>query len=162
MAERTEARDEPAAAPIERAFFNVLTRDLDAARRFYVDLLGFRLAFESDWFVQVAAPGQPLLELGLLRQDGDVVPEPGRSGGGPAGMLSLVVPDVDAVFVRAKEAGAPVLEPPRNLFYGQRRMVLQDPDGTLVDVSTACPPDPSWLARVSQREGDGAYVETPE
>jgi len=60
MAERSEARDEPAAAPIERAFFNVLTHDLDAVRCFYVDLLGFRLAFESDWFVQVAAPGQPL------------------------------------------------------------------------------------------------------
>lgn len=145
---------------IQRAFPNVLVADLARARVFYVDVLGYRPTFESDWFVQVAAPNEPLLELGLLRRDGEVVPEQAR-GGAPAGaMLSVVVEDVDAAVERARAAGVPVVEAPRDLFYGQRRAVLRDPDGLLVDVSSACDPDPEWMKRVSRRD-DGAYVEAP-
>jgi uncharacterized glyoxalase superfamily protein PhnB len=62
------------------------------------------------------------------------------------GMLTLVVDDVDAVHARAQEAGIEIVEPPTDLFYGQRRMLVTDPNGLLVDISSECPPDPDWLA----------------
>lgn len=132
---------------IERAFLNLAVDDLAASRAFY-ERLGYRLRFESPWFVQLAAPGREALELGLLRRDHPVVPAAARSA--PAGvMLTVVVPDVDAAWRSLREAGVEILEPPRDLFYGQRRMLLVDPDGQLVDVSSECPPDPGWLASLS-------------
>ena len=61
-------------------------------------------------------------------------------------MLTIVVDDVDALHRQAVDRGLEVVESPRDLFYGQRRMLLVDPNGLLVDVSSECPPDPDWLA----------------
>jgi PhnB protein len=61
-------------------------------------------------------------------------------------MVTLVVPDVDDVHRLVLERGVDLVEAPRNLFYGQRRMLLRDPIGTLVDVSSECPPAPEFLA----------------
>lgn len=139
-----------------RAFFNVVTRDLAAARNFYVDLLGFSVAFSSEWFVQLRGPGDGP-ELGFLHPDHAVVPESARERP-TGGMLTIVVPDVDPIHERAVASGVEILEAPRNLFYGQRRMLVRDPDGTIVDISSECPPDPQWMNRV-ERTQDGAYIE---
>mgnify|MGYP006290493261 FL=1 len=141
---------------VQRCFIDILAPDVVATRDFYVELLGFRATFTSDWFVNLAAPDQPLLEIGILREGHEIVP---RSAGGGA-MLTVVVPDADAVFAAAKARGVEVVEPPRDLFYGQRRVLLRDPAGTLVDVSSECAPDPAWMARVKQAD-DGSYHEEP-
>ena len=141
---------------VQCCFIDILAPDVAATRDFYVELFGFRATFDSDWFVNLAAPGQPTLEVGILREDHEIVPERPR---GPA-MLTLVVPDADAIHAAAKARGVEIMEPPRDLFYGQRRLLLRDPAGTLVDVSSECAPDPAWMARVKQAE-DGSYVEAP-
>jgi len=138
-----------------RCFFTVLASDLDATRAFYVDALGFRSTFTSDWFVNLAVPNAPGLELGILRRDHELVPPDATSGG----MLTVVVPNVDEVHAALHTAGHPIVEPPTNQFYGQRRMLVRDPAGTLVDISSECPPDPKWMARV-RSVGDG-YAEAP-
>ena len=38
-----------------------------------------------------------------------------------------------------------VVEEPVDLFYGQRRMILTDPDGTMVDVSSEGQPSQDFL-----------------
>ena len=144
------------AMSVQRCFIDILSPDLTATRDFYVELLGFRATFTSDWFVDLAAPDQPLLEIGILREDHDLVPK--TAGGGA--MLTVVVPDADAVFAAAKARGVEVVEPPRDLFYGQRRVLLRDPAGTLVDGSSQGAPDPAWMARVKQAD-DGSYHEEP-
>lgn len=60
----------------------------------------------------------------------------------------------------AQARGVEIVEPPRDLFYGQRRVLVRDPAGTLVGVSSECAPDPTWMARVKQAE-DGSYQEEP-
>jgi len=143
-----------------RCFFNIFADDLEATRSFYVELFGFRDLFVSDWFVNLGVPEHPALELGISRRDHDIVPDAGAGlpRGAARGMITLVVPDVDGVFDRARTVGYRVVEPPRDLFYGQRRLVLEDPAGTWVDVSSECEPDPDWLARVEQTD-DGTYRE---
>lgn len=129
---------------IQRSFFNIFSDHLSETRDFYIGLFGYAVAFESDWFIHLQAPENKALELGIIRRDHDIVHPEYRERAG--GMLTIVVPDVDALVSLAKERGVRVIEEPRDLFYGQRRALLVDPNDTLLDVSSECPPDPEWLA----------------
>ncbi|GAA2540922.1 VOC family protein [Mycolicibacterium diernhoferi] len=53
---------------------------------------------------------------------------PKALGGTPV-TIHLVVPDVDAAFARAVEAGAEVVMPVEDMFWGDRYGVLRDPFG---------------------------------
>lgn len=142
---------------VEQIFFNVFSSNIEEARAFYVDFLGLKPAFDSSWYLQVCSSGNTQRMIGILSRDAEIVPEAFRDAP-RGGMLTLVVDDVDALHTRAAEQALDIVESPRNLFYGQRRMLLRDPDGTLVDVSTPCDPDSAWMSRVRPRE-DGSYVE---
>ena len=128
-----------------RNFYSVLSDDLAATRDWYVSLFGYRVEFDSDWFVHLQSTDRPDVELGILARDHEIVPASVRERPS-GGMLTIVVDDVDAVHRQAVDRGLEVVESPRDLFYGQRRMLLVDPNGLLVDVSSECPPDPDWLA----------------
>lgn len=119
---------------MNRCFTNILVSDVERAARFYEDLLGMVRHFDSDWFVILTHPDRDGLEYGLLQRDNDVVPPEARSA--PAGIIvTFVVDDLDPVLQRATSLGADILEAPTDMFYGQRRMLLRDPDGTIIDVS---------------------------
>lgn len=136
------------AAEGPRAFHSTFSDDLARTRDWYLELFDYEVVFDSDWFVQLQRTGSPQLEIGIIARDHEIVPEPFRHA--PAGgMLTIVVDDADAIHTCALAAGVDIVEAPRNLFYGQRRLVLRDPDGALVDVSSACDPDPAWLATLS-------------
>lgn len=53
--------------------------------------------------------------------------------------LYLYLEDIDAAFARAVEAGAEVLEEPRDLPYGDRRAMLKDPAGNIWQIATRLP-----------------------
>src|SRR6185312_385274 len=55
-------------------------------------------------------------------------PAPQALGGSPVG-LCVYVEDVDAVFERALAAGATVVQPLENRFYGDRTGMFTDPFG---------------------------------
>ncbi len=123
--------------------------DLPAARDWYIDRLGYTVAFDSDWFVQLRSASNETVELGILLRNHEIVPEPFR-GARAGSMLTVVIDDVDRVHARCVAAGDRIVEPPRDLFYGQRRMLVLDPEGMLVDVSSECDPDPEWLASLKR------------
>lgn len=130
---------------IQRAFVCIFSDQLATTRDFYVSLFGWAVGFDSDWFVHLRAPSDASIELGILRRDHEIVPQSFRAA--PAGMMvTIVVPDVDEVHRLVVERGLEVIEPPRDLFYGQRRMLLRDPNGTLLDISSECAPSPEFLA----------------
>lgn len=143
---------------VSRAFVNVLTDDLAATRDFYVDLLGLKVAFDSDWFVNLtsevdtgAGAAGPAGEMGIWRRDHELIPEQFRQV--PAGVVvSFVVDDVDAVHDHARSRGMPIVAPPRNLFYGQRQLLVTDPNGALVDVSTPTEPSAEFTASLLQED----------
>jgi PhnB protein len=49
-------------------------------------------------------------------------------GGSPI-TLWIYVPDVDALHARATKAGATALQPPADMFWGDRMSMVQDPEG---------------------------------
>jgi uncharacterized glyoxalase superfamily protein PhnB len=106
----------------------------DAARaiRFYIEAFGAREKF------RLTEPGGRIghaeLELGngtlmlseAFPEFGIEAPQEGRSIGAS---VHLHVDNADAVFARAVEAGAQVLRPLANHFYGERSGALRDPFG---------------------------------
>jgi PhnB protein len=60
---------------------------------------------------------------------------PKTLGGSPV-VIHLVVPDADATFARAVEAGATVRAPVAEMFWGDRYGVLEDPFGHVWSIAT--------------------------
>lgn len=97
---------------------------------FLVEAFGFRelVAYDDDGTVghaELASPGgRGGVMLGAVRE-GD------SRGITPAGAVSayVVVPDVDALFARARDAGAEVLTEPFDTEYGSRDCSFRDPEG---------------------------------
>lgn len=70
---------------------------------------------------------------------GDSVIEMGQANGEwPAmpGSLHIYVPDIDAVYLRALDAGAVTLSEPKDQFYGERSASVEDPVGNLWHIAT--------------------------
>lgn len=116
-----------------RVLTNICSDDLPSSRDFYVGLLGFEVNYDSDWYVQLRSPTNKALEFGIISRKSELVPSQFQKP--PTGMyVTFVVPDVDAVFARAKSLGLHIVQEPRNEFYGQRRFLTLDPNGCLIDI----------------------------
>jgi len=81
--------------------------------------------------------GSSMIMLGNVRDD-----DYGKMVGGPApgGKSTYVaVDDTDAVYARARAAGAKILEEPTNRDYGSRDFVCADPEGNVWSFGTYWP-----------------------
>lgn len=122
---------------INRLLTNLCSDDLPKTRDFYVTLFDFSVPFESDWFVSLVSSDQGLA-LGIIDRTHELVPADYQTT--PQGFyLTIIVEDVDQAYTLAQDAGFPIISPPTDTFYGQRRMLLTDPNGVLVDVSSPIP-----------------------
>ena len=119
---------------MNRAFSNILTNDVPATAQFYEDLLGLKRICDFGWCIILSHDDMPGFELGILDRNHETVPSDIASS--PAGIvLTFVVKSVEDVQTKARALKAEVIDGPRNLPYGQRRLMLRDPAGTAVDVS---------------------------
>lgn len=107
-------------------------RDADAAIRFYQD------AFGASELFRLQEPGGRIghaeVRIGPSTvMLSDEYPEHGIKGpqtlGGTSFSLHVHVDDVDAAFQRAVQAGATVVRPLANQFYGERSGTVRDPFG---------------------------------
>ncbi|MEN0088358.1 MAG: VOC family protein [Pseudomonadota bacterium] len=127
---------------MQRCFTSLLVEDPDASAFFYERLLGMTRHFEDSWFIILTHPDMNGFELGLFAKDHAAVPAIAR--GRPTGaIVTFVVDDCDAIHDIALRMGATINEPPRDMPYGQRRMIVLDPDGAALDVSSPTAPPPS-------------------
>ena len=119
---------------IERLLTNICSKNLEQSKQFYISLFSFRVDYESDWFIHLISEGREL-ELGLILEDHDVVPEQIRDK--ITGVyITFVVENVDAVFYKSQELGYEIVQAPETTSYGQKRMLVLAPEGTVCDVSS--------------------------
>ncbi|MEU6100304.1 VOC family protein [Streptomyces flaveolus] len=114
---------------------HIMVDDAAAAIDFYERAFGAREAFRID------APGGGILhaEITVGRSAlmlGDAggaetagFAAPASLGGATSVMLHVYVPDVDGLARRAEAAGAEILQPPTDMFHGDRTVILKDPSG---------------------------------
>jgi catechol 2,3-dioxygenase-like lactoylglutathione lyase family enzyme len=115
-----------------------MTDRVAASRDFYAGLLGMRIAFEADWYVQLLSPASPAAQLGIVDGGHESVPPTFRQPA--AGVLvTIEVDHVDAVHERARELGLPIELSLRDEDWGQRHLITRDPNGLAVDVVQVIP-----------------------
>jgi PhnB protein len=118
---------------------HIMVDDAAAAIDFYQRAFGAREDFRVD------APGGGILHaeitigrsalmLGDASADESEVGSfaaPASLGGGTSVTLHVFVPYVDSLAERAEAAGAEILQPPTDMFHGDRTVILKDPSGHL-------------------------------
>jgi len=119
---------------INRLITNICSNNLAESLEFYTKLFDFNVEYKSDWFIQLISKDKKL-ELGIIDRTNEIVPKDFQNN--PQGFyLTFVVDNVDEIFKIAKSEKIEIISEPSNTFYGQRRLLLKDPNGTLVDVSS--------------------------
>ncbi len=109
----------------------IVSADLDRLLTFYTGLLGARevMRFPEEGAVFYVGLALGDSELGLS-SDGSVVPgEPGRM------LLSIEVPDVDALLPRVESLGGTATSGANDMPWGQRVAHIKDPDGNVVNLT---------------------------
>lgn len=119
---------------MNRAIINILSKNLQESSSFYNSLFDFETTYESDWYIQLKNTNTGM-EIGFLAIDHHLIPKELSKNSGGA-YLTFVVNEVEESFQIAKEKGYHIIQEPTKTFYGQKRMLLTDPDGTLIDISS--------------------------
>lgn len=122
---------------VQRLMINICSNHLNESKTFYSQLFDFNIDYDSDWFIHLISKDKQL-EIGIIDVNHDLVPEGYKTS--PTGFyVTLVVESADATYELAQAKGYEIVAPPEDTFYGQRRLLLKDPDGTMVDVSSPIP-----------------------
>ncbi len=133
------------------SFYPVLgTRRITETVAFYATHFGFKVTFESDWYVSMRHGSESGQELAIIDYMHASVPAIGRQA--VAGLiLNLEVDDVDSEYDRLiVGAGLPVLLDIRSEAWGQRHFITSDPNGVLIDVITVIPPSKEFAAQYAE------------
>jgi catechol 2,3-dioxygenase-like lactoylglutathione lyase family enzyme len=118
----------------------ITVRDQDEALAFYRDVLGLRVRSDvpigSMRWLTVVSPSEPGgVEISLETPAGRPGDGQALSAVVAAGSLTAAifeVEDCDAIFARAREAGAAVVQEPADRPYGVRDSAVRDPSGNMV------------------------------
>ena len=117
-----EAAQRPAAISVHHLLIE--TVDLDAAERFYVDVLGFRVRKREDF-----RDGRRL----VVTEQGLGLTEGGAGRGGTLEHLCFSARDVDGIVRRVKETGHRIVRGPGPGPYGYT-VYVEDPDGNEIEL----------------------------
>jgi catechol 2,3-dioxygenase-like lactoylglutathione lyase family enzyme len=118
----------------ELAGVRYLVHDVDAAVRFYGDVLGFDVRFDARPAVAELVRGSlRLLVSGPVSSAGRPLPDGRVPAPGGWNRIHLIVDDVDAEVARLRDAGVPmrsgVIDGP-----GGRQVLVEDPCGNPVEL----------------------------
>lgn len=122
---------------INRMMSNICSDRIEESKEFYTKLFDFKINYDSDWFVQlVSADGH--FELGIIDRTSQIIPSDFQKQ--PQGVyITFVVESADDLFEIAKAENFQIIQEPTDTEYGQRRLLLKDPDGTMIDISSLIP-----------------------
>ena len=104
---------------------NLVSRSLEASRRFYDEVVGLRPVMDHGWITTLADPDRPHVQVSVMSHDATATVPP---------TVSIEVDDVDAAYAAALRAGAPIVHPLTDEDWGVRRFFVRDPDGHVVNV----------------------------
>nr|WP_092073247.1 VOC family protein [Dendrosporobacter quercicolus]NSL49962.1 VOC family protein [Dendrosporobacter quercicolus DSM 1736]SDM56093.1 Uncharacterized conserved protein PhnB, glyoxalase superfamily [Dendrosporobacter quercicolus] len=124
---------------IKRIDTTISTEKLQESKDFYMKHFGFKLVYESDWYIELLSPS---LEVGVsftLPQR-----EEGEFFNGKGLILSFEVEDVDAEYNRLKQAGLNIYQEIQDKPWGERSFVVDDPAKVHIYIYKTIPATPEY------------------
>ncbi len=115
----------PRAVGVKRIKPNILSERFDESRVFYNDIIGLDGGDGLDWILFFGTD-QREVQLSVMKLDirAHVHPD-----------VSIEVDDVDAVYARARDAGAEIVYALTEEDWGLRRFFVRDPNGAIINVT---------------------------
>ena len=117
----------------------IFVSDIEAAFRFYLGMLGFKVAFEygePPFYAQVFRDGA---RLNLRKVGGRVFDSSFRSRERDALSAMITLQDAKPLFLELQQAGVPFHQTLRTEPWGARTFIVQDPDGNLIGFAGSGP-----------------------
>lgn len=121
----------------------LMTEKLIECCQFYKTYFSFTETFSSDWYISlVDANGN---ELALIDSQHDTIPKSCRTVA--TGMiLNVEVENATQIYKEIlNKSDQIIIAPLRDEAYGQRHFMVQDPNGVMIDIIEAIPPDKEFL-----------------
>jgi catechol 2,3-dioxygenase-like lactoylglutathione lyase family enzyme len=112
---------------VKRIVANIATEDVDAAKRFYADVLGLRVVMDLGWIVTLAGEGNAAPQISIATEGGSGAPVPD---------LSIEVDNLEEVRHRVLAAGLRIEYGPVSEPWGVTRFYVRDPLGRLLNILT--------------------------
>ena len=110
-----------------------IVRDLDVAKAFYLENLGFDVIFSGDWYIHLVS--KQGVQVGFLLPDQPYQPPIfHKQHSGEGVIFSLEVADADAAYAAAKSQSLTIVLELRSEDWGQRHFCIQDPNGVYLDI----------------------------
>jgi catechol 2,3-dioxygenase-like lactoylglutathione lyase family enzyme len=109
----------------------IKTERPEAARAFYVDFLGFRVAMDEDGLLMLASTSTPTTQM--------IIAYPSATALDPELLsvdVSIEVADVDGAHAQAVAQGLLVVRELRDESWGIRRFFVRDPTGRTINVAS--------------------------
>ena len=110
---------------IRRIKPNIRSDRFDESREFYKDVIGLEGGDGLDWILFFSAPGEPQLQLSVMKLDVTAGVHPD---------VTIEVDDVDAIHSKAVAAGAEIVHPLTDEPWDVRRFFVRDPNGAVINV----------------------------
>jgi predicted enzyme related to lactoylglutathione lyase len=110
---------------IRRIVPDIASKDIDASRKFYTDLVGLSVAMDMGFVVTLVSPANPTAQVTLIRDEGAASVQPN---------ISIEVADVDEIHGRAVAQGREIVYPLTDEPWGVRRFFVNDPSGVVINV----------------------------
>ena len=110
---------------IRRVVPDITSQRFAESRDFYVGLLGFEQAMDTEWIMTFASPTNPTAQVSVMKRDATAPVQPA---------MSIEVDDVDAVHAHAVRRGDDIVYPLTDEPWGVRRFFVRDPNGVVINV----------------------------
>jgi catechol 2,3-dioxygenase-like lactoylglutathione lyase family enzyme len=116
---------------IRRVVPDIASDDLEESRKFYTNVLGFRVAMDmpidGGRIMTLVSPSNPTAQVSLISK-------PPSASRHQDPTLTIEVADVDAVHANAVAAGLQLIYPLTSEPWGVRRFFVADPNGVVINV----------------------------
>jgi catechol 2,3-dioxygenase-like lactoylglutathione lyase family enzyme len=117
----------------------IITADVDAMTDFYVRLTGVNADRPVPDFAEIRTPNGTLA-LGSTRTVGLFGPGSAEPAANRSAIVELLVDDVDATYAALQPWVSTFVNEPTTMPWGNRSLLLRDPDGNLVNLFSPVSP----------------------
>lgn len=112
----------------------ITAADIGAQKDFYVRHFGAEVGFEASWFVYLVLPAGDGRALAFMTPHHPSRPPGPEPFDGKGMILTFQVEDAAAAHAALSASGAPITYALADEPWGQRRFMVRDPAGVLIDV----------------------------